>query len=73
MDREQLGDLWEQATELPDAKESPLTIAIITEALEAAGDGVTCDPEAAAEAVERIAWDCHAFANTIAVAGGKPA
>ncbi|KKM64888.1 hypothetical protein LCGC14_1496770 [marine sediment metagenome] len=65
MNKETLEELWEQATDLPDAKESPLAKAIISEALEAAGDGVTCDPEAAAVAVYRIATDCEDFANAI--------
>ncbi len=65
MNKEELEGLWEQGTELPDSKESPLAKAIISEALEAAGDGVTCDAEGAARAVYRIAQDCEDFANAI--------
>ena len=65
MDKKELQALWEQGTELPDAHESPLAKAIISEALEAAGDGATCDAEGAARAVYRIAQDIEDFGNAI--------
>ena len=66
MDKKELQALWEQGTELPNAHESPLAIAIISEALEEGTRGKTvCDPREAAERVYKIAQDCEDFANAI--------
>ncbi len=62
MNRETLEGLWEQATDLPDAQDSPLTVAVIAEAL---SEDPTCDPQEAAQRVYQIANDCEAFANAI--------
>ena len=62
IDKETLGGLWEQATDLPDAKESPLAVAIIAEAL---SEEPTCDPQEAAQRAYQIANDCEHFANAI--------
>ena len=61
MDKEELQALWEQTTDLPDAKESPLAIAIIAEAL---GEGDD-DAEAITNRVYRIAEDCENFGNAL--------
>ena len=61
MDKEELQALWEQTTDLPDSKESPLAIAIIAEAL---GEGDD-DAQAVANRLYRIAQDCEDFANAI--------
>lgn len=57
IDKERLEQLWEQATGLPDATESPLALAIIAEAEQAKGD--------AARAVRTVAQDCENFAAAI--------
>ncbi len=62
MDKKELQALWEQGTELPDAHESPLAKAIISEAL---AEETTCDPQEAARRVYRIAQDIEDFANAI--------
>ena len=62
MNKETLEGLWEQATSLPDAQDSPLTVAVIAEAL---SEDPTCDPQEAAQRVYQIANDCEAFANAI--------
>ena len=60
--RATLEELWGQATELPDATESPLAIAIIAEAMCEEED---CDSEGAAARVYQIARDCEGFASAI--------
>ncbi len=68
MDKATLEALWEQATDLPDAQESPLAKAIITEAM--CGEP-TCDHIEAARRVYQIADDCEQFAGAIARAQGE--
>ena len=62
MNKEQLEELWEDATGLPDAKESPLAIAIIAEAM---CDEDSCSPQQAARKLHTIAADCEDFATAI--------
>ena len=60
--RAKLEELWGEATGLDDAKTSPLTKAIIQEAIEGGGDV----PHDVCDAIYRIARDCEDFADAIA-------
>ena len=66
MDKQQLADLWEEATTLPDGQpgcESPLTMALFGEALGATEPDH--EPQAVADALYAVAQDVEDFANLI--------
>ena len=67
MDQRELADLWEEATTLQDGhagQESPLTKAIIQEALEASEDSGH-NPQDVANALSAVATDVEALATLI--------
>ena len=65
MSRKRLEELWEEATALPDATESPLAIAIISEAVECGDTGRVINAASAAHSVRTVAQDCQDFAAAI--------